>query len=196
MMHISPVTNRSAWYVFRLNLIVSLTILASFSSSSLAQLATNIQVNSTVLQSSVKRLGVNLGDWDYYDSGQILKNLVFANPGFEGLKYRSILHCSTASGTTCMDDNDYSPQPTGFWTGGAYRVVSGASAGATGTVKSSTKTTVTCSGCGQVIKFDKTLSLAKGDYVIVANSFPGGAESAWLTDLKSGAAVSTEFSDL
>lgn len=195
-MHMSPVTNRSAWCVFRFNLKFLLILLASSSSFSLAQTATNIQVNSTVLQPSVKRLGVNLGDWDYYDSGQILKNLVFANPGFEGLKYRSILHCSAVSGTTCTDDNDYSPQPTGFWTGGTYRVVSGTSAGATGTVKSSTKNTAGCSGCGQIIQFDKTLSLVKGDYVIVTNGFPGTAQSGWLTDLKGNGTLTTEFSDL
>jgi hypothetical protein len=42
--------------------------------------ATNIQVTSAVQQSSVKRLGVNLGDQTYWDSGQLLKNLVFQKP--------------------------------------------------------------------------------------------------------------------
>ena len=51
-----------------------------------AQTATNIQVTSAVQQSSVKRLGINLGDQTYWDSGQIMKNLVLLNPGFEAIK--------------------------------------------------------------------------------------------------------------
>jgi len=56
-----------------------------------AQTATNIAVTNVVQQPSVKRLGVNLGDQTYWDSGQLLKNLVFQNPGFEAEKYRSIM---------------------------------------------------------------------------------------------------------
>ena len=101
-----------------------LFVLLSVLSAS-AQTPTNIQVTSTVVQSSVKRLGVNLADQTFYDSGQMLKNLIFQNPGFEPEKYRSIMICNAVSANTCTDDNNYSPQPTGFWTGGTYKIISG-----------------------------------------------------------------------
>src|ERR1700679_4218026 len=93
---------------------------------------TNIQVTSAVQQTSVKRLGVNLGEETYWDSGEITKNLIFKNPGFEAMKYRSIMVCAAVSSNTCTDDNNYSPQPTGFWTGGTYTILSGNAAGTTG----------------------------------------------------------------
>src|ERR1035441_2179176 len=94
--------------------IAATVLLAAYSSS--AQTPTNIQVTSAVQQASVTRLGVNLGDQSFWDSGQIMKNLVWRNPGFEGLSYRSILKCSAVTANTCMDDNQYSGQPTGYWT--------------------------------------------------------------------------------
>src|SRR5271156_3552156 len=91
----------------------------------LAQTATstNIQITGTYVQPSVTRLGINLGDQTSYDSGQMLKNLVFGNSGFEGMKYRSVLNCVVVGANTCTDTNTYSHQPSGFWTGGTYLVV-------------------------------------------------------------------------
>jgi hypothetical protein len=133
------------------------------------QTATNIQVSNTVQQPSVHRLGINLGDQGYWDSGQMLKNLVFQNPGFEGLKYRSILHCAVVSANTCTDDNQYSSQPTGYWTKGTYLILSGKAAGTSGVIASSTQNPSTCSGCGQIIAFDKSVNMAVGDYVALTN---------------------------
>ena len=45
---------------------------------------TNIAIENTTLQPSVKRLGMNLGTVDFYDSGQMTQNLIMQNPGFEG----------------------------------------------------------------------------------------------------------------
>jgi hypothetical protein len=52
--------------------------------------ATSIVLRGGVEQVSVHRLGVNLGDRSYLDSVQLLKNLVFANPGFEGVKSQGV----------------------------------------------------------------------------------------------------------
>ena len=59
------------------------------------------------LRTDVKRLGINLSGQTYYDSGQMLRNLVFRNPGFEGETWQSILHCKHITATTCTDDNNY-----------------------------------------------------------------------------------------
>src|SRR5271167_4644825 len=105
----------------------SLVLLAFLSAArnSIAQRTqlTDIQITGTYVQPSVTRLGINLGDQTSYDSGQMLKNLIFGNSGFEGMKYRSVLHCATVTANTCTDGGTYSDQPNGFWTGGTYLVI-------------------------------------------------------------------------
>ncbi|HEX3470419.1 MAG TPA: hypothetical protein VHT28_04470, partial [Silvibacterium sp.] len=136
---------------------------------------TNIQVTGTYVQPTVTRLGINLGDQTLYDTGQIMKNLFFANSGFEGMKYRSILNCATVTANTCTDSDTYSPEANGFWKGGTYLVISGAQAGVSGSIVSSVMLPEKCSStCGQQeITFDKNIALAAGDYVVVTNSFAG-----------------------
>ena len=163
---------------------------------SFAQSPTNIEITSAVQQASVYRLGVNLGDQSYWDSGQLLKNLSFRNPGFEGMKYRSIMRCATIIGTVCTDDNNYSTQPTGFFKGGTYLVMSGLAKGATGTVVASTKNPNSCSGCGPIIQLDQALALVVGDYVAVTNYFPGNGDQGWWDTTAGGATISTETTDL
>jgi hypothetical protein len=175
---------------------LTLIAMALFSAVAFSQSSTtNIQVSSAVQQASVARLGINLGDQDYYDGGQMLKNLIFDNPGFEGMVYRSILTCGSSTANTCMDNNQYSPQPSGFWTGGTYQVVSGASMGVTGTILSSVQGT-SCYGCGQVVTFDKNLSLVHNDYVIVRNTVTSTPEDGWWPSTSGGATLTADTTDL
>jgi len=159
------------------------------------QTPTNIQVASAVQQASVHRLGVNLGDNGYYDSAQIMKNLIFENPGFEGLKYRVIFHCTEVTANTCQDDNQWNGQPAGFWNGGSYRVITGTAAGTTGTVVSNTAAS-TCKSCGPTFQFDKNVGLADGDYFSVSTYVPGSGDASWAIDTGSGGTVTTETTDL
>ena len=161
-----------------------------------AQTATNIAVTNVIQQSTVKRLGVNLGDQTYWDSGQMLKNLVFQNPGFEAEKYRSIMICAAVTANTCTDDNEYSPMPTGFWKGSTYLVLSGKSTGASGTVVSSTKNPSSCSGCGQIIQFDKSINAAAGDYFVMTQPFSGNGDSGWWDNISGGGTIGSETTDL
>ena len=157
---------------------------------------TNIQVNSTVLQPSVSRLGINLSDQTFYDSGQMLKNLIFQNPGFEGEKYRSIMICAATTANTCTDDNQFSPQTTGFWNGATYTVISGKSAGKTGTIVSSTQNPSSCSGCGQIIKFDQNINAAVGDYFVMTQNIPGNGDKGWWDATYGGGTITTETNDI
>jgi len=170
--------------------------LAGAASSFAQTTATNIQVTSAVQQSSVKRLGINLGDQTYWDSGQMLKNLIFKNPGFEAGKYRSIMICQTVTANSCVDDNQYSPQPTDFWTGGTYSLLSGKSVGVSGKIVSSTKNPTKCAGCGQIIQFDQNVNAAVGDYFVVAQSFPGNADAGWWDNISGGGTISSETTDI
>jgi len=158
--------------------------------------ATNIQVTSAIQQSSVKRLGINLGDQTYWDSGQIMKNLVFANPGFEAMKYRSIMVCASVTANSCTDDNEYSPMPTGYWNGATYSLLSGKSVGVTGKVVSSTKNPTKCSGCGQIIQFDQNVNAAMGDYFVMTQAFTGSGDANWWDNVSGGGTITTETTDL
>ena len=160
------------------------------------QTATNIQVTSAIQQSSVKRLGINLGDQTYWDSGQLMKNLVFLNPGFEAMKYRSIMICASVTANSCTDDNQYSPMPTGYWNGATYSVLSGKSVGVSGTVVSSTKNPSSCSGCGQIIQFDKSVNAAVGDYFVMTQTFTGGGDTNWWDNVSGGGTITSETTDL
>jgi hypothetical protein len=66
-----------------------------------ARAATTIDVSTHVAVPKVKRFGINLGWMNYYDSGQIMKNLIFRNPGFEGQIYHSIVRVATAGADYC-----------------------------------------------------------------------------------------------
>jgi len=174
-----------------------LILILACAASSSAQTATNIQVTNAVTQNGVHRFGVNLGDETYWDSGQMMKNLIFENPGFEGLKFRTILKCAhIASTDSCQDDNQYSRQPTGFWKGGTYEVLSGANAGLTGIVVQSTQNLAGCSGCGQTVQFDQSINAAVGDYFAVSQSFPGTGDAGWWDNVSGGGTITTETNDI
>ena len=158
-----------------------------------AQTATNIQITTTVQQPAVRRLGIYLADQTFYDSGQMLKNLIYRNPGFEPMKYRSILTCATVSANSCTDATTWSAQPSAFWAGGTYLVLSGASQGATGKLLSSVKASA---ATGQQVTFDQNLSLAPGDNISVTNTFPGHGDQGWWTATSGGGTVTTESNDL
>jgi hypothetical protein len=157
--------------------------------------STDIQVTGRVVQPSVSRLGVNLSGRTFWDAGRMMKNLIFENPGFEGLEYREIFQCALGTANTCEDNNQWNAQPAGFWNGGNYRVMSGSSAGATGTVVLSTAAG-SCAACGPVFQFDKSLGLASGDYFSVEVHIAGSGDAGWSDTASGGGAVSTETWDL
>ena len=75
---------------------------------------THLRVTSQVILSGVTRLGVNLGEQNFYDSGQMLKNLLYRNPEFAEMTYRSILHCEAGGVGRCVDARPGIPFPGGL----------------------------------------------------------------------------------
>jgi len=75
---------------------------------------TNFAIGTTVQQSPVKHLGINIGGQNYYDSGQISRNLTVRNPGFEAEMWSSILNCQAATATTCTDSDSSNVWPGEF----------------------------------------------------------------------------------
>src|SRR5580658_5043053 len=57
--------------------------------------------DGAILQSKTNRVGVNIGAIDYWDQGQILKNLIgSSNPGMEPLQDRQIWALAAGGSTT------------------------------------------------------------------------------------------------
>jgi hypothetical protein len=169
--------------------------------ASVAQ-STNIAVGTTVQRSQVKRLGVNLGGQNFYDSGQMMRNLIFRNPGFEGETFQNILHCVTVTATSCTDANPWNIWTLNFLQGASYEVVNGAAEGETGTVTSSSISAYeagnsTNPNYGVTITFAApSKPLVVGDWVIVRTLVPGNAQDGWWTGTSSGATIATDFTDI
>src|ERR1700722_1787281 len=120
--------------IFRVPRLVTLLFAGLLSAVLVRSQATNINVGTTLLQSPLKRLGINLGQQTSYDSGQMVKNLLFTNPGFEGEIYNSTIRCNTGTANTCVDENAFSAWPSGFWNGATFQVFYGSAQGRTGTI--------------------------------------------------------------
>ncbi len=181
--------------------------------------ATTIEISNTVVVPSVKHFGINLGWINYFDSGQIVKQLVFRNPGFEGQIFQSIVRCASGTASSCTDDLPYtvtnpppagtSPAftawPSGFWDGATYEFIWGAASGRTGTVASST---APAEGNGTRFQFeDSGIIPTAGDYMIVRKTNfgtdcmaqppqPGCAATSWNIYTSGGASITTEVADL
>ena len=158
---------------------------------------TDIAVTNTAIQSGVKRLGMNIGGQNYYDSGQMLRNLTFNNPGFEGETWQSILRCKSVSATSCTDGNQWTQWPTNFLQGAQFEVISGRASGSTGTVTSSQAADAREKDQGVRINY---AAMSKppdeGDFVMVKKTIPGNAQAGWWTNASGGASFATELSDL
>jgi alpha-L-arabinofuranosidase len=161
-----------------------------------AQTATQtvINVGSSARWTSVKRLGINLGTQDFYDSDQLTQNLTFINPGFEGEAWQSILHCAAVTSTSCTDDNQYAVWPANFFSGAQASFIYGAAYGETASV---TASTAPSAGMGVTISFAALgKAPAVGDYIVVRMTMPGNAQAGWWTTASGGATFATDTADL
>ncbi|MBS1799374.1 MAG: hypothetical protein JSS95_06065 [Acidobacteria bacterium] len=158
---------------------------------------TNIAIDGTVAQNDVRRLGINITTQSYYDSGQMLRNLIFRNPGFEGEIWQTILRCKAATATSCTDWNMWGQWPANFLEGGEFEFISGPAAGESGKVTMSLPAQPQIPDQGVTIGFAPlTRPPSANDFVIVKKTIPGNAETAWFADASGGATFTTEFSDL
>jgi hypothetical protein len=156
--------------------------------------ATTIDVSSRVVVPAVKHFGINLGWANNYDSGQIMKNLVFRNPGFEGLIYRSIVRCVSGTSGGFVDENPSARWPDGFWNGASYEGIVGGAKGRAGTV---TTSTAPAGGAGTRFELaDAGAAPAPGDYILLRKSETGGATAGWLPAVGGGGSVTGETTDL
>jgi hypothetical protein len=182
--------------------IVSLALsISGFSTSSVSLAQTNtttpttITISETAKATNAQRFGVNLGTQNYWDSGMMMRNLAFNNPGFEGETWQTILHCKTVTSNSCTDDNVWAYWPANFFAGATASFIVGPAAGTTAAVTSSTApapgvtaATIQLSGL--------SVAPSVGDYVVVRMTIPGNAQAGWWTQATGGATFSSETTDL
>jgi len=156
--------------------------------------------DGSILQSNTNRVGVNIGAIDYWDQGQILKNLIgSSNPGMEPLQDRQIWALAAAGTTTTFTVPDvYDGVSPNYWAGGTFTVVEsqsgGAELGCTGTIASNTGPNYPLSSVTTWVAPVITVSspcaapFSVGDIVVIGNvTFPT-PEAWWETGGRGGTA--------
>ena len=173
--------------------LLGLFVLTSFALR--AQSSTNVAIGNTILQPTVKHLGINLGTIDFWDSGQMMQNLVMQNPGFEGEIYQSTIECASGTTKTCLDSDTYSVWPAGFWNGATFQFIYGAANGESGTISNYTAAT---SSTGGTFTFSSAIGVAPaaGDFLVVRQTVPGNAASGWWTTTSGNGTITTDSTDV
>jgi hypothetical protein len=153
---------------------------------------TNLRVTNQVILAGVTRLGINLGDQDFYDSGQMLRNLISRNPEFAGMTYRSIVHCQIAGTSLCVDMRQGFQFPANFWNGASYEVLLGAAAGQRGSVSGSG-----ADADGYAFALDSGgRAIGAGDWIVVEKNVPDDAGAGWWPAMHGGARLEIEHADV
>jgi hypothetical protein len=137
--------------------------------------------DASTIQNSTRRIGLNIGIIDYWDNGQLLKNLVGSiNPSMEPLQGQQIwLLTSTGSKTTFTEPIGPDGTQANYWAGANFSVVqsSGSEMGCSGTIASNT------SGSSSSVSFTTSSpcsgAFSPGDLVIVSKTFSPTPESWW-----------------
>lgn len=179
-----------------------------------SEAATVINVSTNVAVAAVKRFGIGLAQHNYYDSGQMMKELLFRNPGFEGLLFRSVVRLGTnATSSSAIEDQPYGQWPSGFWAGASYEVVwsSAAAKGRSGVVTNSlapnrvnAPNDPAGSTQGTTYLFgdsDPARVPAPGDYLVLRKTAVGGADggaafASWDLGNSGGGTIASETADL
>jgi alpha-L-arabinofuranosidase len=157
---------------------------------------TVIHIGSKVIRSGVKRLGMNMSGQSYYDSGQMLRDLTFRNPGFEGEIWQTVLECKFVKSDACADSDEWSWWPEGFAKGGTFEFFWGAAKGQKGVVSASAPAAAKAHQGVWVSFGNLPVHPQVGDYYILRMKHPGNAAAGWNVETTSGATVDTELKDL
>lgn len=177
-------------------------VLCLFAATALAD--TTITVSTNVVQADVQRLGLNIAMINYYDSGQVMKELLFNNPGFEGLLFSSVIQLGSGTATSAIESMPFVGWTNGYWTGASYEFIYGAARGRTGTIVNcihpSSPGGVTN---GMTYLFDGAgVAPANGDWMILRKTVFGDAGSGgqayqgWSFNVTNGGRVASEQVDL
>jgi len=187
-------------------------VIAALSCAASVHAATTINITTNVAVAGVRRFGIGLAQHNYYDSAQMMKELLFRNPGFEGLLFQSVVRLgSDGTASNAVEDLPLGQWPTGFWAGGTYEVIYSTTNahGRTGLVANSiapnrtpTPNDPTGSTQGTTYAFaDLGPAPAAGDYLMLRKTHLGGtgggaAYGSWGISVTNGATIASESADM
>jgi hypothetical protein len=182
--------------------------------AALSRADTVINVDNTVLRPGVQRFGIGLAQHNYYDSNQMMKELLFRNPGFEGLLYQSVVRLGQGgTASSAIEDQAFTQWPSGFWAGASYEIIwsSGNTKGRSGTITNSLAPNRANppndpSGSAQGTTYlfadsDAAHVPLDGDYMMLRKTEVGGtgggaAFASWSVSTGGGGMVTSETADL
>jgi hypothetical protein len=166
------------------------TLLGSTPTSTATPDGATLTLGSTALIKSIPRIGMNLNFWTSWGAEQYASNVIM-NPGFEPTVDRAIVIVNSSSSTGFEDNASWLGRPNGFWANGTYQVLTGESAGVSGTIENS----VQADGAG-LPSFTTSGSappLAVGDAISVSQVQTSGNPANWW--ISSGSTVRINTSD-
>ncbi len=156
---------------------------SSTSTDPTAQLPTDgppiVAVSREAMPVKVMPFGINLCQYADYGTGQIRKNLISRNPGFEGWEYRSIVEVAQA---TLLGFKDVGPPGAwmdGFWNGAEFEVIWGQAVGKTGRVSEFKRGE---DGCSYTL--DRVTAFAPGDQVVLRVKRDSNPAGGWWPTVK------------
>jgi len=173
---------------------------------------TVIHVDDTVLRTNTRRFGICLAQHNYYDSHQMMKELLFRNPGFEGLLYQSLVRLGPGgTASSAIEDQTLGQWPTGFWAGAQYEIIwsSAGAKGRTGTVttniapnRPNPPNDPAGSSQGTTYLFEPPAGAVptSGDYLllrqVITGTGGGAASGSWDISTQGGGTITSETGDL
>ena len=174
--------------------------------ASLPSSAQTLTLNdSSIVQSKTNRIGMNIAQVNYWDSGQLLKNLIGSlNPGFEPLIDREIWVLNEAGTTSSFTEpNGGDNVAANYWAGGTFSVVESQSAGAelgcTGTIASNTgggsPQFTSSSMCAAPFRAGDIVVLTKSTFPTPEAWWEGGYGGTW-GSVSGGAQLLSDTTDL
>jgi hypothetical protein len=149
---------------------------ASPSASATPGSGANLSVSTTAAITKVPRIGINLSYWTFWGAEQFSSNVIM-NPGFEPTVDRAIVIVNSSSSSGFEDNASWLGRTNNFWTGATFQVLTGTSAGATGTIASSLESD--SNGLPSFTTGGNAPALAVGDAISVTQTQASGAPANW-----------------
>lgn len=150
------------------------------------------RAGSAIAVADVRRVGMNLGVWSYWGAEQLSANIL-KNPGFEGVIDRAIVIVKRADESRFIDDVEWLRREDGFWKGGQFDVRTGASAGQTGALAGSGRSSE--DNLPEYTTVGPAPKLSPGDIVAVTRVADDGAPLQWWIPENSKPKVTPESND-
>jgi len=138
--------------------------------------AASLTVSPTAAITKIPRIGINLSYWTFWGAEQFSSNVIM-NPGFEPTIDRAIVVVNSSSSSGFEDNASWLGRTNNFWTGATFQVLTGASAGATGTIASSVGSDA--NGLPSFTTSGNAPALAVGDAISVTQTQTSGVPANW-----------------